>query len=238
MPPLIDTLLISDSEPRSAYMWPEIQPGQDTKRGLRSGDDIFVFQYWPEQVTDSENPRYAEKEIPGASHPLYQWTGGGAREIAFTAVFTSEVDENGSIANAAVAGAVPSFLLPSARYTVNVAAALAKLKTYTRGDYAQSGDNKATKPPRRMWLCLEGSGLGGNTDAILTILKSAPITYEAWFPNGTPRVATVQLTFAEVIQRSGSADSETSQIAYLGSSSFVTSASKYKYRGTVDRVNG
>jgi hypothetical protein len=212
-------------------MWPEWRPGPR----VPLDNEIFVFQYWPETLTDTENPRWAEKEVPGASHPLYQWTGGGAREISFPAVFTAEVDENGP-ATAATVGAVPSVLLPSARYTVDVAAAVARLKTYTRGSYVQSALNQATKPPPRMWLSLPGTNLGGDKDQILTILKSAPITYEAWFPNGTPRIVSVQLTFAEVVQRAG-ADGEASQIAYLGRSSFQTKARNYRYRGTVDRVS-
>jgi hypothetical protein len=225
----LDSALTGDAAPASAYMWPESKPGPDN-RGNR-GFDTFVFQYWPEQVTDTENPRYSEKEVPGASHPLYQWTGGGAREIGFTAVFTAEVDDDA----VASAESNPSGadVIPSARYTVNVSGALAKLKTYQRGDYAQSADNKATKPPRRLWLCLPGTKLGGDTDEILTILKTASITYEAWFPSGKPRIATVQLTFAESIQRNGSADSEASQIVYLGRSSFEATGNTYKYRGRI-----
>jgi len=232
VPPVVDTLLVSDSEPRSAYMWPEVRPGQDTRK---TRSEAFVFQYWPESLTDSESPRYVAKDVPGASHSLYQWIGGGERTITFSAVFTAEVDDDdvasfaGNPAGAAV--------LPSARYTVDVKAALAKLKTYQRGDYPNDSLNQATKPPKRLWLVLENSGLGGNTDSVLTILKSAPVTYEAWFPNGKPRIATVQLTFAEVVQKSGG-DGEASQIAYLGQSSFAQAGAKYRYRGAVDRTNG
>ena len=232
MPPVIDTLLISDSEPRSAYMWPEIGPGRAAFNRL---NEIFVFQYWPESLTDSESPRYATKEVPGASHPLYQWTGGGEREISFTATFTCEVDEDSPSSLAANPGG--ALLLPSARYTVDVKAAVAKLKTYIRGEYSQGALNQATKPPKRLYLVLENSGLGGDTDTILTVLKSAPVTYEAWFPSGKPRIATVQMSFAEVVQTSRGAG-ETSQIKYLGRSSFEKVGAKYSYRGTVDRVNG
>lgn len=225
------TQLTSESEPRSAYMWAEVR---GRSKG-RASDDIFVFQYWPESLTDTENPRYAEKEVPGASHPLYQWTGGGAREISFKADFTAEVDSDSASSSTSTPAGRDT--LPSSRYTVDIKGAVAKLKTFTRGEYSQNSLNQATKPPPRLWLVLENSGLGGNTDAILTILKSAPVTYEAWFPSGKPRIVSVQLTFAEVIQRYAG-DGEASQIAYIGRSSFEKSAKNYKYRGTVDRVNG
>lgn len=217
MPPLIDRLLVSTAEPRSAYMWPEGDP------------EIFVFQYWPESLTDTETPRWAEKEVPGLSHPLYQWTGGQGREISFTAIFTAEVDDD-------TLGANPggSLVLPSARYTVDINAAVARLKSYIRGTYVQGSVNQATKPPPRLKLVLEGTSLGGDVEAINVILKTAPITYEAWFPNGKPRVARAELTFAEVIQHGDAADG--SQIVALGRSSFQAKGQKYNFRGTVDRA--
>jgi hypothetical protein len=221
--------LVADSRPRSAYLWPEVKPNQQ----FRSASETFAFQYWPESLTDTEQPRYSEKEVPGASHPLYQWTGGGGRDISFTAIFTAEVDDTSQVSqDASPGGAAVS---PSARYTVDVKAAVARIKTWLRGDYTQFSLDQATRPPSRLFLVLEGSNLGGNTDAILTVLKSAPITYEAWFPSGNPRVVSIQMTFSECIQRMGG-NGETSQIAYLGRSSFQVAGAKYKYRGSVDRT--
>jgi len=227
---LVDTLLVSPAGPRSAYMWPETSPG----RGRAGDPEIFVFQYWPDQLTDTENPRYAEKEVPSASHPLYQWTGGSGREISFTAVFTAEVDDE-SVAGIA-SNPAGSAILPSARYTVDINAAIARLKTFIRGKYSMGSINQATKPPPRLRLVFEGTQLGGTEESVLVILKSAPVTYESWFPSGRPRVASVQLTFNEVIQRAD--ESGKSQIVYLGRSSFEAPAKRYRYRGTVDRVSG
>ena len=59
--------LISTSEPRSAFMFPELpQPGQV------ADDDLFVFQYWPEQLEAAYTPEYSAKQIPGGTVPLYQ----------------------------------------------------------------------------------------------------------------------------------------------------------------------
>lgn len=210
-------------------MWPETSPG----RGRAGDPEIFVFQYWPESVTDTETPRYAEKEVPGASHPLYQWTGGSGREITFTAIFTAEVDDE-TTANLA-SNPAGSVILPSARYTVDVNAAISRLKTYMRGSYPMGSLNQATKAPPRLRLVLDGTELGGENESVLVIIKSAPVTYEAWFPSGKPRVASVQLTFAEVVQR---IEGEKSQIVYVGRTPFETPAKRYRFRGTVDRVSG
>ena len=50
------------------------------------------FQYYPESIADTKQVSYQPKEVPGGSLPLYQWTGSGERTIAFTAVFTTDVD--------------------------------------------------------------------------------------------------------------------------------------------------
>jgi len=214
-------------------MWPETKPG---KPPIPGDDEIFVFQYWPESLTDTYTPDYAEKKVPGGSHPLVQWTGGSGRQIGFTANFTAEVDID---ANSTLATDLEEVkLLPSGRYTVDVRAAVARLQSYLRGDYPDGSLNQAAKPPKRMYLTLENTRLGGDRDEILVVLREAPITYQAWFPNGTPRVVEVNCTFQEVVQHGSATDSEGSQITFIGRSSFEKTGKDYKYRGTVDRVLG
>ena len=53
-------------------------------------DEIRSFQYFPESISDTRATNYQTKIIPGLSHPLYQWTSSGAREISFQAVFTRD----------------------------------------------------------------------------------------------------------------------------------------------------
>lgn len=50
------------------------------------------FQYFPESISDTKAVNYQTKEVPGASLPLYQYTGSGERTISFTAYFTTDVD--------------------------------------------------------------------------------------------------------------------------------------------------
>ena len=227
---------VSASEPRSAYLWPEVVPG--TPPDLY---DAFVFQYWPSTLSDSESPSYAEKVIPGGSHPLLQWTGGAGRTISFSAIFTAEIDVtpttdikalNPSLFNA-LGGAK---FTPSDRYTVNINAAIAKLKSYQRGLYPDGALNASVKPPKRLYLVLEGTNLGGDHPEILTVMRTGDVTYQAWFPSGNPRIAEVSLSFTETVQHVGDT-ADASQITFIGRSSFEKAGKNYTYRGTVDKVN-
>jgi len=231
MPPLIDTLLLSESEPTSIYMWPEVRPGSNR----RVDDETFVFQYWPESIQDAETPRFQEREVLGASHPLVQWTGGAGREISFTAFFTAETEQ--LAAEGVIDAALPPLVRGTSKYTVDINGAIARIKSYIRGDYFAGGLNQAVKAPPRLWLVIPGTSLGGDATggAILTVLKSAPVTYDAWFPSGRPRSASVALTFTEVVQRL-EGDDDVSRITYIGRSSFKNVAANYNYRGNVDRA--
>ena len=56
----------------------------------------IAFQYWPETITDSRAVEWNPRAIPGGSHPIYQWTHSGERRLAFTAVFTTDFEPEGS----------------------------------------------------------------------------------------------------------------------------------------------
>jgi len=232
--------LISTSDPRSAYLFPELVD----PRGVADSDELFVFQYWPATVEDSYTPEYATKTIPGGSHPLYQWTGGSARDITFTANFTAEIDnganrggEQGANSRGGVGSDATLGLVPGSRYTVDIRAGLNRIRSYMLGSYGGAGGglNSTASPPKKLYLVLEGARLGGDRDEILCLLRSAPITYEAFFPNGLPRIVQVSMTFSQVVQHS---EGEDSRIQFIGRETFEQDARFYKYRGTVDRTVG
>lgn len=248
-----------------AYMFPELgASGSNISRrrllggGIANGgfrtkggviSDVFVFQFWPQQLQDNYTPNYATKNIPGGSHPIYQWTSGSGRDISFTAQFVSELREEQGVTsgrnrsfldrlqrNTATTvlkgdpgplgiGLVGSLLLPSSRYTVNVAAAIAALQQYLYPSYGDNGQGAAS-PPRKLILVLPGTKLGRNDDqdGILCILRAAPVTQEAWFPNGELRSASVALRFSEIVQFSSGS---VSKIKYIGSEAYTQLANKY-----------
>ena len=172
---------------------------------------VFVFQYWPSQVRDTQAAEYNTRQIPGGSHPLYQWISGGERLIGFEAVFTSEIDESRALNGAALTTGVLS--IPSSKCSVNVGAAINKLQSYM---YPSYGDDGAATPPPRLHLCFPGTRIGraNDEDAILCILKRCDVTQESFYPGGAIRIATVTLEFAEVVQHSEGGTG--SQIKFIG----------------------
>jgi len=254
--------LVAAPRQRVAYLFPELTPESvgatrtvQNRRG--SIQNVFIFQFWPQQVQDSYTPNYATKQIPGASHPLHQYTGGSGRNISFTAQFVSEIREGSTLprtkhvdfrsrltqgAATSVTSGVTSggasvikpqplqaLLLPSARYTVNVAGAIAALQQYLYPSY--TGKNEATRPPRKVVLVLPGTklGRGDKVDGILCIMKSASVTMESWFPDGELRSASVALSFAETVQLSTGGDT-VSNIKYIGSESYSALAESYQVK--------
>jgi len=167
-------------------------------------DEARSFQYFPDTISDSKVNNYQAKEIPGLSHPLYQWTAGGPRELGFTAVFSADLppqDPKG-----------PRQAELTQR-SVDVDAAIAWIQSYQYPEYSAFGDGGANgnirpKPPRKMLLTLPNVAINfgrpsGMPDEIRCILLSAEVSREAFFPSGATRIAKVELTFAEIIQLNG-----------------------------------
>lgn len=224
--------ILSTSSPRSAFLIPE----QAIGAGFGTTDSPFVFQFWPESIEDNYNPEYGTKPVPGGSHPLLQWTGGSGRDISFTAIFTAEVDVGITRGAIGRPNPAPVQLNPSSRYTVDVRGALNRLRSFMLPDYAGTGFNINTiaSPPKKLYLVLPGTRLGGNKDYILTVLRSAPVTYQAFFPNGTPRIAEVSLNFTECVQRTGLAGD--SSVQFIGRGPFEEDGVKYyRYLGSIEQ---
>lgn len=260
--PLLD--FVSKPAQKVAYLFPETSFNRlGNEGGVEGGGfrprtaltDVFVFQFWPQQVTDNYTPNYATKQIPGGSHPIYQWTSGSGRDISFSAQFVSEITEDEFLPNAtsdfrsrisSQAATSPTtpfgaglsgvsvlgpLLLPSSRYKTNVAAAIAALQRYLYPDYdAGSTPNSglSAKPPQKLILVLPGTKLGraDDDDGILCIMRSANVTMESWFPSGELRSATVALRFSEIVQNTAG-QGNVSNIRYIGRRSYDALADKY-----------
>jgi len=249
---------------RLAYLFPEKPNLNESGAGgyasagvgfitkQQSLSDVFIFQFWPQQVQDNYTPNYATKNIPGASHPIFQWTSGNGRDISFTAQFVSELREDQGFTGAdtnsnsdfrsrisasaatsptlgsvttALGTAMGALMLPSARYVVNVASAIGALQQYLYPSYGDNND--LTHPPKKLVLVLPGTRLGRKKDAdgILCIMRSASVTHEAYFPTGEIRSASVALKFSEIIQLSSS--SGVSKIKYIGQEAYNDLAGPY-----------
>lgn len=214
--------------------------------------EYIAFQYFPETITDTKAVNYETKVIPGGSLPLYQWTSSGERNISFEAVFTSDVDLAAD--KELFSKLVSKGLI---KRNVDIRTALLWLRRYLLPRYEadQQVGVPLTQAPRKCILSIPNSGLGltggsfGTSteqlnaygpsvngaqilaDRLVCIMTQCDITYEAFFASGLPRVATVQLTFAQVAQIGGAVnfprDSKALQDAFLNGSDEVKGLNKY-----------
>lgn len=213
---------------RVAFMFPD--PG-DSFESLKppNREDSFVFQYWPSAVSDSDETTYSEKLIPGGSHPIQQWVGGGSRVISFDAIFTADVDIVTPFARGGQSVDNGLETSPSSRYTVDVAAAIAKIRQYLYPKYRSSAANTIVQAPKRLILVMPGMNLGHDTDAIAVIMKTMSINVESCFPSGVIRVATVSLSFTEVVQRGNGEKSSITFVDRDRMAGNLKRSSKYDY---------
>ncbi len=192
-----------------------------TSLDVHSGDarinDTKYFQYWPDEISVSKHVNWDTKNIPGLSHPLYQWVSGGAREISFTAIFSRDrpmsKTEKQSLASPVFNGFGGGDGFSDPR-NVHIPSAVMWLESYMYSEYSATGTSQklASRPklPRKLLLGLPGMNLGRNSpmvgggwsspDEVPCILLQAETHYSAFFSTGEPRIAKVSLQFAEIAQ--------------------------------------
>jgi len=200
-----------------------------------NGDEALIaqrrtFQYFPSTISDSQATSYQAKVIPGLSHPLYQWTAGGARTISFEAVFTRDRtytrDERKGIEDGQNKARFDYDLGGSKNFygfgiaknddprNVDIPSAVAWLRSFLLPDYSSDGKGKRSgvpmrpRPPNKMILGLPGVRANWgvptlNEDEVNTIMTGCEVVYTGFFHDGTPRIARVALAFAEIIQVGG-----------------------------------
>lgn len=216
-------------KPARAYIVPlDIHSNDDPLIDLRRS-----FQYFPATISDSHATNYQAKVIPGLSHPLYQWTSGGARTISFEAIFTRDRTYNRAerdaifqegLTNASVSAGAgstrntnPKSLGVSSNKEprdVDIPSAIAWLRSFLLPEYSTDGKGtfSATpsrpRPPRKLILGLPGVRINWGMPALpayetYCIMTGCEVTYEAFFHDGSPRMARLAMTFVEIIQIGG-----------------------------------
>ena len=183
-----------------------IAPLDDNGKIDESLGGAKILQYFPDSIEDSRSANWQPREIMGSPLPLYQWVSGSERIISFTARFTR--DMTGQI----------GVDTDEDKYNVDIDAAIAWLHMLSWNDYVEVGDSGpvATAPPI-LWLHAQGKddttgtqlgynliateNLGQkNTQGVYCVLTEVGVTRENWFQDGNTRMATVSLSFAEVMQ--------------------------------------
>lgn len=183
------------------------------------------FQYFPHTIEDARASNYQTKVIPGLSHPLYQWTSGGARTISFEAFFTRDRtysdDERAAIdKGVSSAGAKDDASFSIGKNdddrNVDIPSAVAWLRSFMLPQYAATGDQQGLysvtpsrpHPPSKLILGLPGVRINWGVpelagDEMYCIMTGCGVHYKGFFHDGTPRLTSVSLAFAEIIQVSG-----------------------------------
>lgn len=172
----------------------------------RDGTTIVLpertLQWWPESLSDTIALGWTEKLIPGGSHSLQQWGGNGGRTISFEIPLTRNMRLKETLTAAQGAGPGSSLLDPdntrNRPFNTNIPAAIAYLRAFCYPEYDDSG---AIAPP----ICLlnvPGHKLNENgSDTIWCVMTGCDVTYKHSFDEGEPRLASVALTFMQIVQK-------------------------------------
>lgn len=218
-------------KPARAYLVPLDTFNDD--RPVGNDAETRTLQYFPATISDTQATNYQTKVIPGLSHPLYQWTSGGARTISFEAVFSrdrtysqSEKDgisgENNTRLNSSL-GANSNFISQSYGTSgiasnsdprnVDIPSAIAWLRSFLLPQYSEDGTTYSPvpsrpRPPRKLILGIPGVRLNWGVPSlppteVYVIMKTCAVSYQGFFHDGSPRLAKVALSFVEIIQVGG-----------------------------------
>lgn len=180
-------------------------------------DPIYSFQYYPDSITDTKAVNWSTKDIPGSSLPIYQWISSGAREIAFTAVLTCD---NDLLDTEAIENNLWARLddMGEGQKNIDIRTAIILLRKFMLPAYSKEPGAVGVPlayAPRKIRLLMPGTGIGlsggesevisfVNPDELSAIMLQCDVTYVSQFPSGLPRIAEVQLSFAQTAQYNGS----------------------------------
>lgn len=171
--------------------------------GFETARNTYLgLQYWPESISDSRGSEWSPRNIPGGSHPIYQWTHGGERRISFTAVFSTDTAPPDETSGRDDPYADISRLAGIRKGTrdMDIRAAVNWLRYFTYPRYGTGADLRAYEPPKCI-LVMPNMGMGHDgSDYIVAVMSQCDVTYEACFPNGVPRLCEVSLEFSETVQ--------------------------------------
>lgn len=168
-----------------------------------------ALQHWPSEVADNFSPNYAEKQIPGGSHPVYQWINGGARTISFNCTFSRDLQEKHHTDD---------------KNNANIIGVKAWLRSLCSPDYGSG--NPYASPPPLVHLVFPGSrmNMNNNDDNLLCFMSQCDLTDKKWFPDGTPRLMEASLGFTYSVQNPKTG------ISWDKSSLYKTAADGYDYK--------
>lgn len=184
--------------------------------GLDQNGDVVIpeqpFQWWPENISDTIGIGWNFKSIPGASHALAQWGANDGRTISMELVLSRNMRYAKDFADAGFAGDVPlqaKLIDPdgarSLAFNVDIRRMVAYLRAYCYPDYDAS-DGGIALPPVTALLNIPGlqlnesGGTDDGGDVIAAVMTACDVNYKKGFGDGKPRLASVTLSFKQIVQ--------------------------------------
>ena len=171
-----------------------------------------AFQYWPETISDSIDIGWNFKDIPGASHALAQWSSNPGRTITFEVQLHRFMKPRASLSLVEKIKTLASVLLtePNSEFpkderpfNVDIAEEIRFLRAFCYPSFFESEGITVSLPPPVAILAIPELPIeeqsGGSV--MYAVMTGCDVTYTLLFPDGTPRRATVSLTFRQIVQR-------------------------------------
>lgn len=153
------------------------------------------FMFNPAEISDEKVPNYGVLEVPGASHPSYQYGSGGERLITF------ELNLDGD--RGKVARNIPGATL-SIKDDINWYRALVYPGNYEISSFVE------------VYPYIVLFSFGSLYEALPCIVKRAPVNVTYWTPQLVPVRATVSMELAEVTDKSQTAKDVLGRDYWLG----------------------
>lgn len=160
-------------------------------------------QFWPESINDQKQIAWTPIELPGGTHPVYQFAQGGERIINMSLVLYRE-----RLGVASPKHDNSPHILHKYSRDISASVSWLRHKMYPYFDDTLG----IMKPPPRLRVYFGGTGRPQKTELGLhfqglsdnnvldCILTACDVSYTKFFPNGTPRLAMVEVALTQIIQ--------------------------------------
>lgn len=183
----------NDYKAAEAYIVAQDHNGQEDKQVPR-----LAFQWFPETISITKETGWSRTKAVGLSHELEKWGGGTSRSLSFSAAFTND-EKLTDDATMPLGGVAVGPVAKRQRWSPDLRAAMRWLWYFQTPSYGHGG---MVKHPAKLWLILEKTGIGpGGADYWNCTLDSCSIEIKAFWPDGTPRMISAQLSFTESIMK-------------------------------------
>jgi hypothetical protein len=166
-----------------------------------------AFQWWPETISDTMGIGWQFKQIPGGSHALAQWGSNNGRVFGMELKLTRSMRYLEDFQGAGPFGDVPlqaKLINPDAprnlAFNTDIRKMVRYLRAYCYPDY-DANENGIALPPVTCLINVPGLQLNEDgSDTVWAVMTACDVTYQKAFRDGKPRLATVSLSFQQVVQ--------------------------------------